>query len=331
MPKQWTADDILELAGGYQRACVLTAAADLDIFNVLSAAELTAPDLATQLGADPRAITILLDALVALELLVKHQAKYSAPAAITDLLTDTGSSSVLPMVRHQATCLRRWVQLPQVTRSGNPAESAPSIRGPESDYQAFIGAMHNVSSPMAEALVAELQPLRFNHLLDIGGASGTWTIALLHAVPEARATLFDLPEVIPLAQNRISDAGFADRVTFAPGNFYDEELPPDIDFAWLGAIAHQNSRPQNRDLFTKIHQALNPDGIVMIRDVVMDESRTSPPGGAMFAVNMLVATPAGGTYTFKEYHDDLAATGFTEVTLIRQDQFMNSLIRAKKP
>ena len=331
MAKKWTQDEILGLASGYQRACVLTAAADLDIFSILNGAPMTAPALAAQLAADARATTVLLDALVALELLIKQQSSYSVAADIAQLLTETGADSILPMVRHQATGLRRWVQLSRVVQSGKAAEGVPSVRGAQADYEAFIGAMHNVSAPMADTLVAELQPLRFRHLLDVGGASGTWTIAFLRTVPEASATLFDLPDVIPLARKRIADAGLTDRVTFAPGDFYEDELPSGADLVWLGAIAHQNSRQQNRTLFARIHTAMQARGSLIIRDVVMDESRISPPGGAMFAVNMLVATEAGGTYTFDEYRRDLTASGFADVNLIRQDDFMNSLIRATKP
>jgi hypothetical protein len=62
----------------------------------------------------------------------------------------------------------------------------------------------------------------------------------------------------------------------------------------------------------------------------MDPSHTSPKAGALFAVNMLVNTQAGSTYTFDEYKQDLNEAGFSEVTLVHQDEFMNSLIRAEK-
>jgi hypothetical protein len=62
----------------------------------------------------------------------------------------------------------------------------------------------------------------------------------------------------------------------------------------------------------------------------MDPSHTSPKGGALFAINMLVATEGGGTYTLDEYRQDLCEVGFDEVTLVHQHEFMNSLIRAKK-
>jgi len=330
LTKQWTTDEILNMVRAFQPACVLTAAAELDIFTVLYKRPMTAKSLADQLGCDLRATTILLNALTALCFLTKQANIYSVLPEAAEILTETGAHNVLPAVRHLSNCLRRWAQLARVTQTGKPAESSPSIRGAAADQADFIGAMHNFSAAVAAQIVDRLGPLAFRHLLDIGGASGTWTIAFLHAVPQAKATLFDLPEVIPLAQQRIAEAGLSNRVTFVAGDYFEDELPGGADFAWLSGVAHQNSRKQNRQLFAKIHIALQTNGVLVLRDVVMDESRSWPEAGALFAVNMLVGTEAGGTYTFDEFREDLANAGFTEVTLIRRDEFMNSLIRAEK-
>lgn len=330
MARQWTADEVLNIVRAFQPACVLTAAAELDVFSVLHKGPTTTRSLAAELGCDLRAITILADALTALGLLTRRAGNYSVPAEVAEILTETGAQSILPAVRHQGNCLRRWGRLAQVTQTGKPAEYSPSIRGEAADQAAFIGAMNNFSAPIADEIVDQLRPLVLHHLLDIGGASGTWTIAFLRAVPQARATLFDLPDVIPLARQRIADAGLSDRVSLVAGDYYEDELPSGADFAWLSAIAHQNSREQNRALFAKVHRGLAENGVLVIRDVVMDESRTYPEAGALFAVNMLVATEAGGTYTFDEFRQDLADTGFTDVSLIHRDEFMNSLIRATK-
>lgn len=330
MAKQRTAQEVLDIARTFQPACILTAAADLDVFSPLHEKPMTAQALASKLGTNPRATTILLDALVALEFLTKQESVYSVPDDVAELLTEKSANNVLPMVRHLANCLRRWSQLSRVTQIGKPAECGPSIRGEAADQADFIGGMHNISGPIAADVTAKLQPLKFGHLLDIGGASGTWTIAFLRAVPEAKATLFDMPPVISLAEQRIAEAGLGDRVTLVPGDFYTDELPYGADMAWLGAICHQNSREQNRALFAKVHKALKDGGIVVIRDVVMDPSHTSPECGALFAVNMLVATEGGGTYTFDEYRQDLCEAGFGEVILVHRDEFMSSLIRAEK-
>ncbi|MGB2823376.1 MAG: methyltransferase, partial [Phycisphaerae bacterium] len=157
------------------------------------------------------------------------------------------------------------------------------------------------------------------------------TIAFLRAAPDARATLYDLPGTLPIAEKHLAAAGLLDRVDLVAGDFYaDEALPSGADLAWVSAIAHQGSRGQNRELFAKVHAALASGGRVLVRDVVMDESRTSPAGGAMFAVNMLVNTPGGGTFTFRELSEDLAAAGFADPVLLRQDDFMGSVVQATK-
>jgi precorrin-6B methylase 2 len=330
MAKLWNSEELLKLARSFQPACVLTAAADLDVFSRLYEKPMTAHTLATGLNIDLRAITILLDALVAMELLIKRDNLYGVPDEIVDLLVETSPKNILPMVRHLGNCLRRWAQLSEVVQTGNPAERKPSIRGRAADQAAFIGAMQNISEPVADMVIKRLKPLKFDHLLDVGGASGAWTIALLRAVSQAKATLFDLPPVIPMAKKNIAEDGLHDRVTFVEGDFYIDDLPGGADLAWLGAICHQNSREQNRILFTKVHQALKDDGTLIIRDVVMDPSHTSPAGGALFAINMLVSTEGGGTYSFEEYRHDLCAAGFEQIELVYHDEHMNSLIKAKK-
>jgi predicted O-methyltransferase YrrM len=330
MAKRWTGLELLDVARSFQVACLLTAGSVLDVFSRLHAETMTAAALARKLGTDRRATTFLLDALAALGFLVKRDGGYSVPEDVAKLLSEQSRENILPMVRHLANSLRRWAELARVVQTGGPAEVGPSIRGQAADQADFIAGMHNISKPMAAEVIDLLRPLKFRHVLDVGGGSGTWTIAFLGAVRRARATLFDLPAVIPMARERFAEAGLADRVTLVGGDFYTDELPAGADLAWLGAICHQNSREQNRALFAKVHRALEDGGAVVIRDVVMDPSRTSPVGGALFAINMLVATEAGGTYTFEEYREDLCEAGFGEVTLVHRDEFMNSLIRAAK-
>ena len=330
MPEEWTTDDILAMARSYQTACVLTAAADLGVFDVLAQAALSADEVAQRLQADRRGTAVLLDALVALGLINKQEGHYVLPSSAASHLTAEHPLTLLSMVRHQGNCLRRWAQLARVVQSGRPAERQPSIRGDDADEAAFIGAMDNICAPIADDLVRDLQPLDFRHLLDVGGASGTWTIAFLRSQPDVVATLFDLEHVIPLAEQRVADAGLSDRVRLVGGDFLTDPLPHGADLAWVSAIVHQNSREQNRRLFSAIGAALQDGGQILIRDVVMEESRISPVAGALFAVNMLVATEAGGTFTLAELTEDLEASGFTDVAVVRRDDGMNSVVGARK-
>jgi precorrin-6B methylase 2 len=330
MPKQWTADQILALARSFQPACILAAAADLDLFDAIGTNRLTVGAIAPRLHCHKRGLTILLDALVALRMLNKQSTRYSVPARILQTLTRDGADSVLSMAQHQANCLRRWDQLAKVIKTGKPAQRIPSVRGEQGDHASFIGAMHAINAQIAAKVVRDIQPLPFTRLLDVGGASGTWTIAFLHANRSGSATIFDLPPVIPLADRRLKEAGLRHRVKLVKGNFYTDSLPKGCDLAWVSAIVHQNSRQQNRELFRKVYRALDNAGRIAIRDLLMEASRTAPIAGALFAVNMLVGTEGGGTFTLAELRDDLKAAGFVGTKVVRRDEGMNSVIVAKK-
>ena len=331
MAKQWSAQEVLEITRGFQQACVLMAGAELDLFTLLAQQSMTSQELAHKLRADARATEMLLDALAAMELLNKQDARYALCPGVADALTSDGGHSVLAMVQHLAHCLRSWGQLAQVVKDGEVTQRSPSVRGLQGDLQSFIEAMNDISRTMADSLIEAISPLHFKHLLDLGGGPGTWTIAFLKAAPQARATLFDLPDVIRIAHEHIKAAGLAQRVDLVAGNFeQDETLPGGMDLAWVSAIVHMNSRAQNRALFEKVYAALAKGGKILVRDIVMQESRTEPVDGAMFAINMLVNTPGGGTFTFAELKKDLEAAGFLDIVLLQRGAFMDSVLQASK-
>jgi len=319
---------LLQMANGFRAACVLGAAAELDLFSVLAPQAMTADETARRLGADLRGTTVLLRVLVGLGLLDGEGGRYAVPETIRPLLVEDSPTTLLPMIRHTMNLVRTWSQLARVVATGKPAAREPSPRGAEADRAAFIAAMHAISAAMAEGLVARLGPPQFRHLLDVGGASGTWTLAFLRAAPAASATIFDLPDAIQQARLRVARGGLAARIRLVAGDFYRDDLPGGADLAWVSAIAHQHSREHNRRLFQKVHAALVPGGRILIRDVVMDPDHVRPVDGALFAVNMLVNTESGGTFTFQEYAEDLQAAGFRQPALLVRDEWMNSVVAA---
>lgn len=142
--------------------------------------------------------------------------------------------------------------------------------------------------------------------------------------------IFDFKHVIPLAEAGIHEAGLADRVEMVSGDFYTDELPKGCDLALLSAIIHQNSPAQNLALYEKIYRALTPGGTLLIRDHIMEENRTRPPAGAIFALNMLVGTEDGDTYTFQEVKSALESAGFVDIRQIQQGENMDCIVAARK-
>ncbi len=328
-PTNLNPQQILQLVSAFRPSCVIGAAAELDVFTRLNRAATTAAEMAKALNCDERGMTTLLDALASLQVLNKVDGYYHLADGAKNLAADM-PNTILPMVLHNMTCLRHWADLASVVQSGKPASPSPSIRGAEADFSAFVAAMHVGSGPVADRVVRSIPNLQFTHVLDVGGASGTWTLAFLRAYPHCTATIFDRPQAILQAKERSSREGLQNRIQFASGDFYRDELPSGADFVWVSAIIHQHNRQKNRELFAKAFRALKAGGKIGIRDVVMDETRTSSTMGALFAVNMLVATETGGTFTFREIAEDLAVVGFKSSELAVPASDMIAVIIAVK-
>lgn len=321
-------EQILKLSRDFMECRILLTGAELNLFTSLGRKKQTAAELSERMGLAPRALTMLLDALAALGLLEKEGEVYSCGDNVARYLSEDSPVSVLPMVLHAVSLWERWSCLTEIVKGAPCAPERPFSRPDE--LRAFIGAMHVVAAPLAADIIRAVEPGRAKKLLDVGGASGTYTIAFLEISPGMRATIFDRPPVIAMARERLGAMGLLDRVNLVAGDFYTDELPSGHDLAFVSAIIHQNSPGQNNELYRKIFRALDEGGRIVIRDHVMSADRTHPGNGAIFAINMLVGTEGGGTYTFEEIKDGLRAAGFRDIRQIKAGEHMDSLVEAFK-
>ncbi len=319
-------DPVVRQSRAFMESRVLLTAAELDLFTELAREPRSAAGLAQARRWQVRPLTVVLDALAAMALLEKRGDNYCCPPDVAARLAAGGPDSLLASVLHAADLWEKWSGLTALVAGGTPGAPA------RLDYiSAFIGAMDVTARPLAPRVVAAVRAERATRLLDLGGASGTYTLAFLEAVPGLRATLFDLADVITLARERLTAAGCIGRVTLVAGNYLTDPLPGGHDLAWLSAVIHSNGPEENLALYGKVWGALVPGGRILIRDHVMSEDRTAPRAGALFAINMLVATRSGRTYTFREIADALVAAGFGEVRLIQSGEAMDALVEARKP
>ncbi len=322
-----TGEYLLGLSRNFMETRVLLTASELDVFTHLADHPQPAAELARSLKAEERGVRTLMDALVSMGVVEKDNGVYSITDSVASLLSSHSEQSILPMIHHASHMWNSWSRLTAVVRPNPELNETMTPDG----LQAFIGAMHVIASPQADRIIRDINPGDAKNLLDIGGASGTYTIAFLNASPHLKATIFDRPKVIEMAQKRLSEYGLLDRVTLEPGDFYEDPLPKGYDLAFLSAIIHQNSRNQNLDLYRKAHAALERGGRLVIRDHVMSQDHTHPKTGALFAINMLVGTEGGGTYAFTEIREDMESAGFVRIAQLQSDSNMNGLVEAYKP
>jgi SAM-dependent methyltransferase len=159
----------------------------------------------------------------------------------------------------------------------------------------------------------------------VGGGSGAYAMAFVKARSNINAAVFDLPNVIPITRGYIEKEGLADKIKTIEGDYTVDPLGKGYDLIFLSAIIHSNSIEVNMKLLKKCLEALNPGGQVVIQDFIMDENRTTPLSGALFALNMLVSTEAGDTYTESEVRDWMTAAGLSSIKRI-DTPFVTTLI-----
>ncbi|MDR1963506.1 MAG: hypothetical protein LBQ50_06985 [Planctomycetaceae bacterium] len=335
-------DRLRQVSSAFQESCILAAAAELDVFTVILEHKnrISARELADIQKTDLRGTTVLLDALAATEYLLKEknasdsEAVYSVAETFQKWLDSRNPETFVPMIRHMICVQRSWTELARTVKKGTPVKTPSSILGAKQDRTSFIWAMNSIAQTLAEPTAASLQKaglLTFKNFIDIGGASGTYTLAFLKALPNAKGTLFDLPVGIEAARKRFVGSEFESRVRLVEGDFYRDELPTGFDFAWVSAIIHQFDRDGSRELYKKTFRSLHSGGNVAVRDFMMNADRTKPKDGAFFGVSMLVETKTGMVYTFDEVKSDLESVGFTNVKLAVPAETMSAIVVAKKP
>ncbi|MDR2056054.1 MAG: methyltransferase domain-containing protein [Desulfovibrio sp.] len=341
---QTSFESLREAMRGYMQTSILAAAAELDFFTLILENEnrLGASELAAKSQCDPRGTTAVLDALAALGYLRKSCAADNATYSVTDeykaYLDSRHPDTFVPMMRHMACGQRAWARLTWSLKNGKPQPRQVSILGEEQDKASFIMGMNSIAVRLVGGTISSMKNAGIftfgkddAKLLDIGGASGTYTEAFLNELPRLRATIFDRPVGIAQAQKRFAGSALEARVTLIAGDFMLDMLPRGFDFAWISAIIHQMNREESRRLYRNAHQALNPGGIVAVRDYVMSGERTSPKEGAIFGVNMFVNTDSGMVYTFEEIREDLEGSGFIEIRHAVPASNMSDIVTARKP
>jgi SAM-dependent methyltransferase len=304
----WTPAAIRELSMNFQASRVLLTAVELRVFSLIGGGSLTSPDVAARAASDPRATDRLLNALCAMRLLEKRGGRFSVPAGVRPLLDDS-SPDYAAGLGHTAGMWHTWSGLTDAVRQGKPAiRAAVNDRG-EAWLGPFIAAMHYRAMQHAPRITELVGLDGVSRALDVGGGSGAFAMAFARHRLGLEAVVFDLPNVLPLTRKYIAAAGLEGRVTTAVGDYLTDPLPGGFDLVFLSAVVHSNAPEENARLLRSCAAALNPGGRVAVVDFVMDDDRVTPPAGSFFALNMLVATDHGDTFTEGEIRGWMAGAG----------------------
>ncbi len=306
-------DRLEQMIRGYMPSrCILTAL-ELDIFTAVGDGA-NAEQIGTRIDANARAVGMLLNALVALGLLSKSGDDYKNTPESGRFFVQGSKDNHRNGLLHTANIWHRWSTLTDAVRSGTPI---PIGRDDNPEWtRNFIAGMQRNAKDRAPLVVKALGTAGVRRILDLGGGSGAYSIAFAKACPHMRCEILDVSEVVPLTAEYVSQAGVSAQVSLRAGDMLHDAFGSGYDIIMLNAICHMFSEEQNRDIFRRAHQALAPNGRLVVQDFILNPDKAGPQHAALFSLNMLVATDAGATYSESEYTEWMKAAGFTEVCRI---------------
>jgi (2Fe-2S) ferredoxin/2-polyprenyl-3-methyl-5-hydroxy-6-metoxy-1,4-benzoquinol methylase len=305
-------DDLNDLIRGFQESRAVLTALELDLFTAVGDGA-GAAEVAARLHTDPRATEMLLNAVASLRLLVKREGVFRNSPAAARYFTAGSRDNAQPALLHTVHLWQRWSTLTDCVRAGS-AVARDETAGRAQDWtEAFIAAMHRNASERAPLVVRAVGAGVVRRMLDVGGGSGAYSIAFAQANSELRSEILDLAAVEPIARRHIQEAGMADRVKVRAGDLRSGRLGHGYDLVFVSAICHMLSPRENLDLFGRCREALEPGGRVVIQDFILEADKTAPRFAALFALNMLVGTEGGSSYSEPEYAAWLGEAGFREI------------------
>jgi 2-polyprenyl-3-methyl-5-hydroxy-6-metoxy-1,4-benzoquinol methylase len=309
-----TPEQLEAMAQGFRQSRILFTAYELDLFTAVGQGTATSAEVAARIGAEARATDRLMNALVAIGLLGKAGGVFAnTPLGARFLVR--GTDDYMSSLGHAAGLYGRWASLTEAVRAGGTV--LERVTGDAAECDAFIEAMHHRAIKTADRLIAHIDLEGVARVLDVGGGSGVYSMAFCRAGDGLSAVVLDLPEVTPLTRRYVAEGGFAGRIDTADGDYLECDFGAGFDLVFFSAIVHSNAPDENRLLMKKAFAALKPGGRIAVQDFVMDESRVEPAFGAVFALNMLVNTPAGDTFTESEIGGWLTDAGCTNI--VRRD------------
>ncbi len=319
----WTSKGELDFETARDSASKLVligAAQKAGLFEALSE-EKDIAALKRMLGADERALYIVLEALFALGYVDKRKDRYVIAEKARQLFLERGEDYVGGSLPHFLDIMKAWLLLPEMLKGKKPPEE-------ERDISAFMDAMAARPDKVVDETVRHCLKRKKDakNVLDLGGGPGKYSKGFANKGLEV--VLYDMPEAIDYVSKAFGLENIRNlalkKGDFTESKFASEFEGETFDIVFMGNICHIYSEKENILLIKRVKKLLKKGGMIAIEDFVRGRS----PMAEMFAVNMLANTESGGTYTEEEYRAWLEDAGFGRIEVIDLAEKDSQLITA---
>lgn len=326
-------EPIMQLATAYWGSVVLLAANELGIFAALAHGHADAKVVAERLKLDQRATEMVLNACVGLGLLEKHDDAFHLTPSAAIFLVPNRPGYLGSALRWSRDQYDRWGRLIEAVTTGKPIDPQRHLGDNPQQTRTFVLAMHERAQGVARQLVGYLPLADSKSLLDVGGGPAAYASLLAERHPGLQVTVMDLPPIVAVARELVEARGLQDRVHFIAGDATRQEYGEQLyDAVMFNGVLHQMGETTIQRMLEWGHRALKPGGRLIVCDVMLDLARTHPVFSALFSIQMMLTSEAGGVFAAEECHRWMNALGMNEVEAVGlPPPLPYTLVLGKKP
>lgn len=307
--------ELSDIAYGFMASKALFAALEIDLFTHLGAAPRSTTEISAATGVAVNRLQTLLHALAGIGLVVVDDRRYAnAPAAQRYLVRgapgDFGDYFRLQVSRQIYPAL---VHLDDgLAGTGEAFDTLGGLLAEPAQARTFISAQHAGSLAAARVLAERVDLTGAGRLLDVGGGSGAFSIALCGRNPELSATVLDFPAVIDIAREYRDDAGLVDRIGLLAGDAVHTPWPPDQDVVLLSYLLSALGADQIDVALAQANACLRPGGLLVVHDFMLDDDRPGPAAAALWFLQYVAYCRNGVSFSAGDLGGWLDGHGFTD-------------------
>jgi SAM-dependent methyltransferase len=304
--------------GYYWETKILLTGVKLEVFTILDGKELSAGEIAHRIHADAERLQLLMNALVAMRVLTKQGDRFANTQFAQTYLVKTTSLYVGHLLVLQDAEWDNWGRLEETVRTGRSPVTRHLFETNPGLGANVLSVLDRIGQYSGPELARRLKLDSIATLLDLGGGAATNAIAFCQAYPALKATVFDLPDTLRMAERRVKEAGLESRIDLMPGDFNRDGWGGPYDAVLMSDILHYQGLAANAHLVKRVYSHLRPGGRLIIKDRFLDEAGTSPAWATAFAVHILVNTEQGRCFKVSEAIDWMTKAGFQSVSEVEQ-------------
>jgi SAM-dependent methyltransferase len=308
-----TPDTIMRTAMGFMAAKHFFVAAEVGLFEALAQGPADLATLAGRTNLPPRTARIAADAMVALGFLERDGARYRNGAVAAAFLSGAaGAPDFRPMLRFfNRISYPAWLKLEDAVRTGEG--QAQFDRFSAEEQRIFSAGVESFTAPTAAALAASYDFGRHKRVLDVGGGTGSFLLAVLRRHAGLRGTLFELPGACAVARPRLAREPEGARIEVIAGDVFKDALPDGHDALIVANTVHVLSAAHNLELLRHMRRHVASGARLLLVDLWTDPTHTEPPAAALMAGEFLVIAGEGQAYSEAEADGWLAETGWRKL------------------